>query len=169
MSEEPSGAPTDIGVKGCVNAVEIARGGFAVVYRAYQPEFDRTVAVKLLNLELVDATYRARFQREVRSLGRSASHPNVVTVYDAGFTGAGQPYIIMELQPGGSLADRMTTQGALGVQDAIATGLKLAGALAAAHAAGILHRDIKPENVLLSACGEPQLEPPVAADIYSLG
>src|SRR5690606_39135265 len=86
-----------------------------------------------------------------------AGHPNIVTVYTWGKSGAGYPYIVMEYMPGGSLADRMVAEGPLSWQEAVDIGVKVAGALETAHRAGILHRDVKPENVLLSAFGEAAL------------
>jgi serine/threonine protein kinase len=68
-----------------------------------------------------------------------------------------RPYIIMDYLSGGSLGDALTNRTVMPWPQAIDVGIKLAGALATAHAAGVLHRDVKPENVLLSAYGEPQL------------
>jgi beta-lactam-binding protein with PASTA domain/serine/threonine protein kinase len=82
-----------------------------------------------------------------------ADHPNIVTVHTSGITGDGRPYLVMDYQQAGSLADALP----LAWGHAAAMAVKLAGALAAAHHAGILHRDIKPANIVLSARGEPQL------------
>ncbi|HEY6797903.1 MAG TPA: serine/threonine-protein kinase [Kineosporiaceae bacterium] len=135
----------------------IGAGGFGRVYRARQPAFDRTVAVKLLNGRLDDAATLRRFHRECQALGAVAGHPNIVPVYDAGGTPDGQPYLVMDYVRGGSLADRLGRTGPLPCAEVAAIGVKLAGALHTAHAAGVLHRDIKPENILISGYGEPQL------------
>jgi serine/threonine-protein kinase PknK len=135
----------------------VGRGGVATVYRARQERFDRTVALKVLAVDLVDEKARRRFRRECMLAGRLSEHPNVVTVYDAGTTRAGRPFIAMEYCQAGSLADRLRQQGPLPLDEVLRTGVKLAGALAAAHEAGIVHRDVKPQNVLLSRFGEPAL------------
>lgn len=135
----------------------VGRGGFATVYRARQERFDRTVALKVLAVDLVEEKARRRFRRECLLAGRLSEHPNVVTVYDAGTTKAGRPYIAMEYCEAGSLADRLRRHGPLPLDEVLRTGVKLAAALAAAHEAGIVHRDVKPQNVLLSRFGEPAL------------
>lgn len=140
-----------IDVPGCEGAVEIGRGGFGVVYRAWQPDFLRTVAVKVLAPDRVD---EARFEREVQALGRLSGHPHIVTVHQAGRTAAGEPYILMAFEEGGSLAGRA---GATGWDEVLAGGVAVAGALAAAHQAGVLHRDVKPENILISRYGDLKL------------
>ncbi|MBG0564922.1 serine/threonine-protein kinase [Actinoplanes aureus] len=139
------------GVPGCEDAIEIGRGGFGVVYRAWQPDFLRTVAVKVLAPDRVD---EARFEREVQALGRLSGHPHIVTVHQAGRTSDGAPYILMAFEEGGSLAGRA---GATRWEDVLAGGVAVAGALEAAHRAGVLHRDVKPENILISRYGEPKL------------
>jgi serine/threonine-protein kinase PknK len=82
----------------------IGQGGYGTVYAARQPQFDRTVAVKILGGRL-DATAQARFERECRAVGALSSHPNIVSVYDGGVTDSGAPYLVMELLSGGSLAE----------------------------------------------------------------
>jgi hypothetical protein len=140
-----------IGVPGCDDAIEIGRGGFGVVYRAWQPDFLRTVAVKVLAADRVD---EARFEREVQALGRLSGHPHIVTVHQAGRTATGEPYILMAYEEGGSLAGHA---GPAGWEEVLAGGVAVAGALAAAHEAGVLHRDVKPENILISRYGDLKL------------
>jgi N-acetylneuraminic acid mutarotase len=149
-------AGIDLGIPGCERAVEVGRGGFGVVYRAWQPEFDRTVAVKILTTTL-EGEARGRFARELRAMGALSGHPHIVTVYHAGFTAVGSPFLVMGFEPGGALADRIRTGGPLPWPEALAIGVKMAGALETAHRAAVLHRDVKPENILLSAFGEPKL------------
>lgn len=146
----------DLGVAGCENAVEIGRGGFGVVYRAWQPAFTRTVAVKILAANQLDASSQARFERELRAMGQLSGHPNIVTVHQAGHTTLGNPYILMAFESGGSLGDRIDGSRAAW-QEAVAGGVTLAGALESAHRAGVLHRDVKPENILVSGYGELKL------------
>jgi len=150
------GAPVDFGDDGLEDAVEIGRGAFAVVYRAHQQAFDRTVAVKVLTGSL-DERALDRLGRERRAMGALSSHPNIVAIYDSGDLSDGRPYIVMEYAPDGSLADRVAQRGPLPWAEAVDIGVKLSDALGAAHKAGVLHRDIKPENVLVSAYGEPML------------
>ncbi|HEY6797902.1 MAG TPA: serine/threonine-protein kinase [Kineosporiaceae bacterium] len=143
-------------VPGCTDAEEIGSGGYGRVYRARQPAFDRTVAVKVLHGRLDDADTLRRFQRECQAIGAVAGHPNIVAVHDAGGTPSGHPYIVMPYLGRGSLAERLRS-GPLPWQQAVQIGVKIAGALHSAHRAGVLHRDIKPENILVSDYGEPQL------------
>jgi serine/threonine protein kinase len=136
---------------------QAGQGGFAIVYRAYQERLDRQVALKVLSVDKVDQRTLRRFQRELQLTGRLTGHPNVVTVFDTGVTRAGRPYIAMEFFEGGSLRDRLTREGPLPVADVLRAGVKLAGALAAVHEAGVLHGDIKPQNILISRYGEPAI------------
>ncbi len=146
----------DLGVPGVEDAVEIGRGGFAVVFRASQPELDRTVALKMLSARL-DEAGREQFAREGRAMGALSAHPNIVSVFGTGTSASGRPYIAMAYLREGSLADRLDIDGAFLWAEAVRIAVKLAGALETAHRAGILHRDVKPENVLLSDYGEPEL------------
>ncbi len=151
------GAPRPISIAGFEDPVEIGRGGFGVVYRAHQTGFERTVALKILPIAAADESARDRFERERMAMGALSSHPNIVTVYGSGFTSDQQPYIVMEFMSRGSLGDRLAKQGAMPWNEAAAATIKVAGALDAAHEAGVLHRDIKPENILVSQYGEPKL------------
>jgi len=135
----------------------LATGGSGLVYRGRQVAFDRLVAVKVVNADGSDGATRRRWEREVAAVGRLSDHPNVVPVYDAGVTDEGTSYLVMPLVPGGSLGDRLRRDGPFDAEEVAAIGVKLAGALQAVHAAGVLHRDLKPDNVLCTAHGEPQL------------
>lgn len=136
---------------------QAGQGGFAVVYRAYQERLDRVVALKVLSVDRVDQRTLRRFQRELQLTGRLTGHPNVVTVFDTGATRSGKPYIAMDFFDNGSLRDRVRKEGPLPVPEVLRTGVKLAGALAAVHEAGVLHGDIKPQNILISRYGEPAI------------
>ncbi|WP_181019499.1 serine/threonine-protein kinase [Nonomuraea typhae] len=136
---------------------QAGQGGFAIVYRAYQERLDRVVALKVLSVDRVDNKTMRRFQRELQLTGRLTGHPNVVTVFDTGTTRTGKPYIAMDYFENGSLRDRIRTQGPLPLQEVLRSGVKLAGALAAVHEAGVLHGDIKPQNILISRYGEPAI------------
>ncbi len=152
-----SKASVDLGIEGISEATQVGRGGFGVVYRARQEALGRTVAVKILSVAVLDEDSRRRFDHECRALGTLSGHPNIVALYTSGVSAAGHPYLVMDYLPGGSLADRIKREKPLSWTEVAGMGVKLAGALAAAHAAGVLHRDLKPENVLISAYGEPQL------------
>jgi len=155
--EEPSSGTPDLGIPGLTGAVVVGRGGFSTVYRCEQPANRRLVAVKMLSSPLADDRSRRAFERECQSLGSLSAHPHIVTLYDSGVSAAGQPYLVMEFVPGGTLADLVRTAGPLAWEDAAAIGVKVSGAAETAHRVGVLHGDIKPENVLLSQYGEPKL------------
>ena len=146
----------DLGISGIEDAVPVGQGGFAVVYRAQQPAFGRTVAVKVLTVAELDDRSRDRFERECQAMGRLSDHPGIVTVYEAGFTQLGRPYLVMAFVEGGTLDDRINREGAANPEEVTRMGVTLAGALETAHHADVIHRDIKPGNVLLSGYG-PQL------------
>jgi serine/threonine protein kinase len=130
----------------------IGRGGMGVVYRAIDLNLEREVAVKVIAPQLAgDEEFRARFRREWR-LAASIRHPHVVTIYRAGDEG-GQLYVTMDYIAGTDLRATIDAHGALDPR--LATGIveQVAGALDAAHSAGLVHRDIKPANVLLADRG----------------
>lgn len=124
----------------------IGRGGGGIVYEARAPRGDR-VAVKLLHAHLRASTgHVARFSREVLATSTIA-HPSVVRVLDAGEDHDGSLFLVTELLEGELLFDRLARP--LTPLEVLAMGRQLLGALAAAHAQGIVHRDIKPENLFL--------------------
>ena len=125
----------------------LGSGGMGIVYRAWDPQLARSVAIKVVKRAADDATGRARLVREAQSLAR-LSHPNVCHVYDVGTEGD-EVWVAMELIDGVSLRDwaRVRREGILDVLLGAAEGI------AAAHAAGLVHRDIKPENVLVTRDG----------------
>jgi serine/threonine-protein kinase len=125
----------------------------ADVYAATDETLDRRVAIKILNERFAgDPEIRTRFTREARIAARLSTEPNVITIFDVAEV-AGQPAIVMEFLPGGTLADRMRAgriPPALGL-----AWLEQAGrALDAAHAADVIHRDVKPANLMLGADGD---------------
>ncbi len=134
---------------------ELGRGGMATVYHAYDPRFQRDVAIKVLPREFLhDTTFRARFEREAQAIA-SLEHSAIVPVYDYGEED-GQPYLVMRYMSGGSLADRVR-QGPLPLEEAASIVDRIAGALSSAHKRGVIHRDLKPANVLFDQYGEAYL------------
>src|SRR5215212_9532653 len=137
------------------DAEEIGRGGFGVVYRCVQTTLERTVAVKVLT-DVSDEN-RERFLREQRAMGQLTGHPNIVGVLQVGETDCGYPYLVMQYHRRGSLDARIRRLGPLPLDEVLRLGVKMAGALEAAHRLEILHRDVKPANILLTDYGEPAL------------
>jgi serine/threonine protein kinase len=131
----------------------LGKGGFATVYRCWQLAVGREVAVKVDNRVLLSERDRRRFVREVTAAGRLSGHPHVIDVFDAGTLDDGRPYLVMELCPAGSLNDALRRDGPMAPARVCDIGIRIADALAAAHAAGVLHRDIKPANILINRYG----------------
>jgi len=132
---------------------ELGRGGMATVYRAYDPSFDREVAVKVLPREMMhDPQFRSRFGREIKMIA-SLEHPSIVPVYDVG-DDDGQPFFVMRFMNGGSLSD-VIEKGSVSLQDTARIVEKIAQGLAHAHRKGIIHRDLKPDNILFDEEGDP--------------
>jgi serine/threonine-protein kinase len=135
---------------------EIGRGGMGVVYRALDPELDREVAVKHIQLppdasrEVRDELEK-RFRREAKAAAR-IRHPGVVAIHDVGTTAHGL-YLVMELVDGDSLAQRLERGAFPSRPAAIELAARAADALAAAHRAGVVHRDVKPANILIARDG----------------
>ena len=134
---------------------EIGRGGMATVYHAYDPRFEREVALKVLPRAMLhDPQFRTRFEREAKTIAM-LEHPAIVPVYDFGEED-GQPYFVMRYMTGGSLTDRMK-KGPMTIQEVAQLFERLAPALDEAHAKGIIHRDLKPGNILFDQNGEPYI------------
>jgi eukaryotic-like serine/threonine-protein kinase len=148
---EVSSKPSRIGRYEIVR--EVGRGGMGIVYEAYDPTLQRTVALKMiLGTKQADLENWARFTVEARALGQ-LQHPNIVQLYEFGDE-AGQLYFTLEFIEGGSLKAR--SQG-ISARDAVALVIPLAEAIHVAHQKGIIHRDLKPGNILMTSAGEPKI------------
>jgi serine/threonine protein kinase len=135
---------------------KIAKGGMATVYKARQTSLGRDVAIKVLPAILMhDDSFLERFNREVDVISR-LQHPHILPVYDYG-EHEGMPYIVMAYIRGGTLADRITSQGPMSLSEVIRVVNQVAGALDYAHSKGIIHRDFKPSNVLMDEQGNTYL------------
>lgn len=110
-----------------------------------------------------------RFLAEAEALSELSGHPGVLTVLDAGVTADGRPFLALEFAQGGSGRDRMAARP-LKPEEALDVGVRLSGALLAAHRRGVTHRDVKPANILFDAEGSPVLADfGVAASVYDAG
>ena len=130
----------------------IGRGETGIVYLARDPRQDRDVAVEVFAVhDGVDRQARQRFVAESQEAS-ALDHPHIATIYEVGEIADGPPYLAMPYYEGGTLSSRVR-DGALRVRDALALGLQIADALAAAHERGIVHYDLKPANVVLTSTG----------------
>jgi serine/threonine protein kinase/tetratricopeptide (TPR) repeat protein len=129
----------------------IGSGGMGVVYRAEDTHLDRIVAIKVLPADAVaDPDRRRRFVQEAKAAS-ALNHPNIIHVYDIG-SADGIDFIAMEYVSGTTLEQLIGCQG-LPLADVLKCAAQVAGALAAAHAVGIVHRDVKPANVMVTEKG----------------
>lgn len=134
----------------------VGRGGHAIVFRVYDRQLDRRLAVKALLPDLAaSGTTAARFRREAQLAARLV-HPRIVPIYfvgpaagNVGGGGGGVPFYAMPLIEGESLATRIARQRRLSLAEAAAIARDVAEALDFAHGAGVIHRDVKPDNILL--------------------
>lgn len=126
----------------------VGEGGMGAVYRARQTDpIEREVAIKVTRLDLTSVRRLARFQAERQTLA-SLSHPHIATVYDAGETPDGFPYMVMEYLDGESLCEYCDRNN-LPVRERLKLFIALCSAIQHAHQKGIVHRDLKPSNVMV--------------------
>jgi len=134
----------------------LGSGGMGEVYRARDTRLDRTVAIKVLNSQLVASSeLRARFEREARIVSQ-LQHPHICVLHDVGHDD-NIDFLVMEFLEGESLADRLN-RGPLPQAELLKIGIQIADGLAKAHRAGVVHRDLKPGNVMLTKLGAKLLD-----------
>ena len=134
---------------------QVGRGGMASVYKAYDPQADRLVALKVLSSELAgESRFSRRFRREAELVSQ-LSHPNIVPVWDYGESD-GHAYLVMPFIRVGTLADRLR-RSRLSLEECTRLLEQLSAALDFAHSHGVVHRDIKPSNILLDQEGNALL------------
>ncbi len=127
----------------------IGEGGMAQVYRAFDPEINRSVALKILKEEHCQhEEYTKRFIREGRAAG-ALTHPNIVTIYDVG-TIDDAPYIMMEMLTGETLGDLLLSGERPSMEEMLECVIQLADALDYAHGQNVVHRDMKPDNIIFN-------------------
>lgn len=130
---------------------KIGEGGMGEVYLALDTELDRTVAIKILPEGLASNQHRLqRFIQEAKAAS-ALNHPHILTIHEIGTTGAVR-FIATEFIDGDTLRQRIR-DGSLSLNEILDIAMQAAGALAAAHEAGIIHRDIKPENIMVRRDG----------------
>ena len=134
----------------------LGAGGMGEVYRARDTRLYRTVAIKVLNSQLVaNAELRARFEREAKIISQ-LQHSHICVLYDVGHQD-GTDFLVMEYLEGETLADRLK-RGALATEQVLKIATEIADALEKAHRAGVVHRDLKPGNVMRTKSGAKLLD-----------
>ncbi|HUO16711.1 MAG TPA: tetratricopeptide repeat protein [Verrucomicrobiae bacterium] len=150
-SPPTEGAPSafpDFGPRYRVESL-LGEGGMGTVYKAWDKELDRTVALKLIRHDLTrDPTVSQRFKQELL-LASKISHRNVLRIHDLGDGPGDTKFISMACIDGPDLQHVLRKQGKLPIDRAVNLGRQLCSALEAAHAEGVVHRDLKPQNILI--------------------
>lgn len=132
---------------------EVGQGGMAIVYRAIDETLKRDVAIKVLHQHLAsEPESKARLEREAQSVAK-LHHENILEIFDYSGPDSASSYIVTEFIDGQTLKDFLAARAIAYPEVAALIALEIGGALAHAHAAGIIHRDVKPENVMIRKDG----------------
>ncbi len=131
----------------------IGAGGMSQVYKAKDPVFNRSVAIKLLSAQTLEYKNLLRFQQEALAIG-GLSHPGIVAVHEFAISEEGQPYLVMDHVDGKPLSELLSEQANISPDRCVAIALQIADALGYAHQKGVVHRDLKPSNVMLQSYGD---------------
>lgn len=157
---EAANAPEGLNIDGRYRIVrKIADGGMATVYQAVDERLDRTVAIKIMHMQLAQGPHRQQFVERFRREAKSAAaiaNPHIVQVYDTGEY-QGLDFLVMEYVHGVNLRKEMNQQRTFTVRETLRIITQTLDGLASAHRAGVVHRDIKPENILLNERGHVQI------------
>lgn len=127
----------------------LGRGGMSVVYKARHLFLKRTVALKVLNTQLIANVNNCRRFRQEAEAASAIRHPNVIDVFDFGLSPAGEPYLVMDYIEGRSLEDVLKIEKYIDRDRAIDIFTQVASGLSELHRHGIIHRDLKPSNIML--------------------
>lgn len=127
----------------------LGSGGMATVYKANHIHLDKVVVLKMLHTEGLSDRAMVRFHKEAKILSQ-LNHPNISPFFDFGLSEDNIPYLAIEFLQGETLKDRLKANSYLELEECLSIVLDLAGALAHAHAKGIIHRDVKPANVMVT-------------------
>ncbi len=131
---------------------KLGTGGMGEVYRAWDEDLDRRVAIKLIRAGAESARSRKRFRREARMVA-ALDHPAIVRIHDI-LPWKDRDCIVMEYVEGRTLTELVRGRP-LDIERALALALEITGGLAAAHARSIVHRDLKADNVMVTSAGHP--------------
>ena len=142
-------------ISGFTYLERLGAGGYSTVYLFEQHMPRRAVAVKVMNADVEDKT-ASRFESEANLMARVSSHPAILSIYGAGVSADGHPFLVMEYCPPPHLG-RRSKEHRIPVSQALDVGVRIAGAVETLHQRGIIHRDIKPTNILFTQFGHPVL------------
>ncbi|MCR2827234.1 serine/threonine-protein kinase [Microbacterium sp. zg.Y909] len=153
-ASRPPASPPDI--PGFTYRELLGSGGFADVFLYDQALPQRRVAVKVLLADRLSQTSLDDFAAEANIMAQLSTHPAIVTIYQAGVSDDGRPYLVMEYCSRPNLQVRYRREP-FSIAEALRVGVQVAAAVETAHRAGILHRDIKPANILVTDYNRPAL------------
>lgn len=134
----------------------LGKGGMGDVYQCRHTLMDKQYAIKLLEFTDGEKILWQRFQTEAKAIAR-LNHPNIVTIHNMGIHNGTQPYYIMDLVEGETLAQMIARDGRLGIDEALRIFAQVCHCLNFAHERGIIHRDIKPANIMVTSDGQVKL------------